>query len=83
MDIDFLCTCVCVCVYRVLLKPIYYSEFEGMVAAVICVAWDFAPTHLHNTAECRGGVGACVCVCGGAVETWGGFILINISALLR
>jgi len=42
MDIDFLCVCVCVrvCVCTVLLNVIYYYESDGMVVAVICVAWD-------------------------------------------
>lgn len=61
MDIDFLC----VRVYVVLLKAIYYREFEGMVAAVICAVRDFALAHLHNDAECGS-----VCVCGR--WWWGG-----------
>ncbi len=53
MDIDFRR----VCVYTVLLNAIYYYESDGMVVAVICVAWDVilhTHTHLHNTDECEG-----------------------------
>lgn len=61
----------------VLLNAIYYYESDGMVVAVICVAWDviFAHVHLHNTDECQTGAGP--------GESGGGFILISISVPWR